>query len=154
MQNIEYRIANITDYKKLLDLRLGLVREYDDIESMNKEEFSKEFKKFLEDEIGKNYTIFVATKGNEIISNIYLGIINRIPSPIKDGKSIGYITNVYTKKEYRNKGIGAKLMDFVIDYAKKEDCEVLFVWPSEGAITYYHRAGFSGENAIMERGLR
>lgn len=135
-------------------MRWGLVGEYDDIESMNKEEFSIEFMKFLEEETGKNYTAFVATIENEIISNIYLGILSRTPSPIKDGKSIGYITNVFTKKEYRNKGIGGKLMDSVIDYAKNDDCEVLFVWPSEGSITYYQRAGFSGENEIMQRGLR
>lgn len=152
--NLEYRIASESDYEDLLELRWGLISMYDDVSSYNKDEFAYEFKQFLCDELGNNYNAFVAVKDNEVISNIYLGILNRVPSPIKDGKSIGYITNVFTKEKYRNLNIGSELINYVIEYAKSQDCEVLFVWPSEGALTYYQRAGFTVENEIMEKALK
>ncbi len=50
---------------------------------------------------------FVAVKNEEIVSAIQ--VMSR------DGK-FGYVSNAYTEKEYRNKGIGAELIKFIRKY--------------------------------------
>jgi hypothetical protein len=39
-------------------------------------------------------------------------------------------------------------------WARDEDLELLIVYPSEGAVTFYERAGFCAENDVMELTLR
>lgn len=148
-----YRIAAEEDFLQLAELRWKHVEEEEDISAINKAIFFKKYINFLNNEIGKTYTCFVADENGKIISNIYLGMITKTPKPNNDVKSIGYITNVHTYAEYRNKGIGSRLMQEVKKYAEQQGCELLFVWPSTRAVPYYERAGFNYDNDIMECGL-
>jgi hypothetical protein len=34
------------------------------------------------------------------------------------------------------------------------DLDTLIVWPSEESVTFYERAGFTGENEVLEHLLR
>ncbi len=47
-----------------------------------------------------------------------------------------------------------RLLSKVIEWAKAEDLELLIVYPSERAISFYERAGFTAENDVMELTLR
>jgi hypothetical protein len=45
-------------------------------------------------------------------------------------------------------------MDKVNKWAEEKDFELLIVWPSEEAVRFYERKGFSNQNEIMEKILR
>lgn len=45
-------------------------------------------------------------------------------------------------------------MKRLTDWAKDEDLELLIVYPSDKAVTFYQRAGFYSENDVMELRLR
>ena len=77
-----------------------------------------------------------------------------VPRPCRIRDQFGYLTNSYTKYAYRNKDIGSKLLQAVKDWAKAEDFELLIVYPSEQAVSFYERAGFDTENEVMELRLR
>jgi len=62
---------------------------------------------------------------------------------------MGYLSNVFTQKQYRGQGIGAKLMDAVKEYAREMNCIRLFVWPSPLARGWYERNGFSDEKPVL-----
>src|SRR3712207_8062862 len=47
---------------------------------------------------------------SEIVSHIFIHKIDMIPRPCKIHDQFGYITNNYTKPDYRNKGIGSELI--------------------------------------------
>jgi GNAT superfamily N-acetyltransferase len=66
----------------------------------------------------------------------------------------GYVTNVYTRPEYRGLNIGSKLMDYVKDWATEIDFEILIVWPSSKAVNFYERKGFKSDNDVMELVIR
>ncbi len=87
-------------------------------------------------------------------SHIFVHKIELIPRPCKIRDHFGYLTNNYTKPACRNRGIGSELMQRVKDWAKDEDLELLIVYPSEEAVTFYERAGFYSENDVMELRLR
>jgi GNAT superfamily N-acetyltransferase len=60
------------------------------------------------------------------------------------GKPGIYIEDLYVKPQYRGKGIGKALISFIIELAKKRNCErvewVVLNW-NEPAINFYNNAG-------------
>ncbi len=52
------------------------------------------------------------------------------------------MTNVFTIKEYRNKGIGSKLLTTINEWTKENSYEFIIVWPSDDSINYYKKNGY------------
>ena len=153
---MQYRIATEEDLSQLSQLRWDF-RHEDGSEQpvVSYDEFLEKCHKFLKHGLESGYqTYWVAEREGEIIAQIFVHKIELVPRPCKPQDQFGYITNNYTKPAYRSQGIGSKLMEHVIEWAKKEDFELLIVYPSEEAVTYYERAGFSSDNDVMERQLR
>ena len=154
---MEIRIAKKDDFEELANMKWEHLREDDvdynenNLEGCNRNEFVKKFVQFLNNDT--SYKIFVAVEDNVIVSSMFLCLIPKLPKPIQNSKYIGYLTNVYTKKEYRNKGIGTMLLEYIKNYAKKEESELLFVFPSDNSIKWYERNGFNKENEIYQATL-
>jgi RimJ/RimL family protein N-acetyltransferase len=148
---MEFRIAGEEDIDSLSEMRW--IHSYHENNEFNvsKEEFMKECGKFLKKgmEMG-NWVYWVAEDKGQIVSNIYIQKIKKVPKPHKLNAEIGYITNVHTKEKYRNMGIGTQLLKKVIEWAKTTEIELLFLWPSKRAAAFYERAGFSSQNEIIE----
>lgn len=151
---MEIRMAQEQDYPQLAEMK-WLHCEEDDrdyreetLVGADRDLFIAEFEKFLDEH--KEYRIFVAGDGEMIASAMFVYMIPKTPKPNRAGRYIAYLTNVYTREEYRNKGIGTDLLAYIKDYLRKETCELLFVWPSDNSVAWYTRNGFSGENDILE----
>ena len=154
---MEMRMAKDQDFTQLAEMK-WLHCEEDDIDyhentllGVDKTIFFKEFMDFLSKH--REYKIFVACNGDIIASAMFVYLIPKTPKPNGKSKYIAYLTNVYTKKEYRNKKIGAELLGYIKEQLAKERCELLFVWPSSKSVDWYCRNGFRSENEIMECGL-
>jgi RimJ/RimL family protein N-acetyltransferase len=149
--NMIYRLATEKDIPMLSEMRWQHEYEEEDQFDISKEDFIKECNLFLIDGL-KNGTwdYWIAEEKDIIISNIYISRIRKVPKPQKLFAEIGYVTNVHTKAEFRNKGIGTELIKKVKQWALDNKMELLFVWPSERSINFYERQGFSMQNEIME----
>ena len=153
-QKMELRLAGEQDYIQLAELK-WLHGEEDDMDygennlaGADKNLFTKEFVGFLQEH--KEYLIFVAADGDIVASAMFVYMIPKVPKPNGKAKYIAYLTNVYTRKEYRNQGIGTELLSYIKGYLAEQKCELLFVWPSEKSMNWYERNGFSLENEIFE----
>ena len=153
---MNYRMATIGDLHQLSELRWDFrMEDGDELPVVSKAEFIEACTLFLERGLNNGYhTFWLAEENGEIVSHIFIHKIDMIPRPCKIHDQFGYITNNYTKPAYRNKGIGSELMKRVTDWAKDEDLELLIVYPSDRAVTFYQRAGFYSENDVMEIRLR
>ena len=60
---------------------------------------------------------FIETDGKAVAAAGF-----RFEEMLYRGKSI-YVDDLVTLPEYRSKGVGGKLMDWIIDYARKNNCE-------------------------------
>jgi GNAT superfamily N-acetyltransferase len=60
-----------------------------------------------------------------------------------------YITNMYTKPDYRNKGIAAELLNTVIGEAKSRGYKVIRLHASAQGKSIYEKAGFSDTDGYM-----
>lgn len=153
---MHYRMATEKDLAQLAELRWDF-RAEDDAEQpvVSREAFVEACTEFLRRGLNSGYhTYWIAELEGEIVSQVFIHRIDLVPRPCKLQDQFGYITNNYTKPAHRNQGIGAELMRSVKRWARDEDLELLIVYPSEEAVTFYERAGFSAENDVMELKLR
>ena len=151
---MEIRLANEADYNELALMKWEHGAEddidYDEhnLDGVNKDEFVDEFVAFLKSH--KEYEIIVAEVNGIVVSAMFVYLISELLKPNGNAKYIAYLTNVYTKKEYRNKGIGTQMMNYIKSYLIEKKCELLFAWPSDNSIAWYQRNGFNGDNEIFE----
>ena len=116
--------------------------------------FIKTYVRYLEDEtaLGR-IKVFCAAEGETIIGSVNLVLVPKSPKPDRPASKIGYVTNTYVLPEYRNGGIGTRLLENLEAYARDNSVELIIVWPSTRSVPYYERAGYSGQNEILEKRL-
>lgn len=154
---MELRMAQEKDYMQIAEMK-WLHCEEDDADYNTTNLAGADKNKFLEEFIGflnehKEYKVFVAGDNDVVISSMMVYVIPKTPKPNRKQKYISYLTNVYTLKEYRNKKIGTELLTYIKEYLAEEDCELIFVWPSENSVNWYSRNDFKQENEIFECSL-
>ena len=148
------RIADETDYNELALMKWEHGAEDDidygehNLDGADKAKFVAEFVDFLKTH--KEYRIFVAEENSMVVSAMFVYLIHKLPKPNGNAKYIAYLTNVYTKAEYRNKGIGTQILNYIKNDLIDKKCELLFAWPSDNSVNWYNRNNFSSDNDIVE----
>ncbi len=143
------RKANKMDIDKIVQIRIEQQKaiwkdEYDD-----KYNLVNTTKKYLEKHLNNDFYAFIEEKGNDIIAICCLQVVEYIPQCNDNGKH-GYICNVYTSDDFRNKGIQTNLLKKVINFAKENNlCELNLATDSEKAISIYKKLGFEFDNLTM-----
>ena len=73
-----------------------------------------------------------------------------MPSPDNLTGTNGYLMNIYTLPEYRGKGVGRKIIEFLIEDAKRRGTEKIYLESSKGAKHLYEEIGFSDMQDYMK----
>lgn len=141
---MKIRLAEAKDLKQLIKMRWNFTIE-DDESKRNEsfDEFETECQGFLEHALkSRQWFIWVVEENGKIVSHIYIELIQKVPRPGRITHPFAYMTNVYTVPEYRNKGIGSKLLRTINHWIKENNYEFVIVWPSDEAIPYYKKNGY------------
>jgi len=93
------------------------------------------------DKISKdpNYVIYVAEYNGEIIGATTLLIEQKF---IHNGGKVGHIEDVVVRKEHQGKGVGKKIVNALLKYAKKKGCYKTILDCSDELIPFYESIGF------------
>ncbi|GAA5416844.1 hypothetical protein Pryu01_01883 [Paraliobacillus ryukyuensis] len=146
------RLAEAKDIDQLIKMRWDMTVEYDP--SKNEafyEAFKKEFHTFLAHALTSNqWFIWVAEDEERIASHIFIELIHKVPRPGRVTYPFAYMTNVYTIPEYRNEGVGSKVIQTINNWIKANNYEFVIVWPSDQAINYYKKNGYIPSTEPME----
>lgn len=151
---ITLRTATENDFFQLAEMKWLHCEEDDrdyneqNLLGVDRETFLKDFISFLNHQ--KDYTIFVAADKDVIASAMFVHLIPKIPKPNSDVRFIAYLTNVFTRREYRNQKIGTDLLSYIKSALRQQHCELIFAWPSEKSIPFYTHNDFREENDIVE----
>ena len=81
---------------------------------------------------------------------MFIYLVPKVPNPNGNSEYIAYLTKVFTKEEYRSKGIGTKMLNYIKEYLKNLKCELIFALPSENSVKWYNSNDFTTNNEIME----
>lgn len=152
--NLVIRQATERDFGQLAEMKWQHGAEDDldygehNLDGVDKAAFLAEFAAFLRAD--RHYHIYVADDNGVIASAMFVCLIPKLPKPNGRAKSIAYLTNVFTRAAYRSQGIGTRLLTYIKKELAAQQCELLFVWPSDNSADWYARNGFSPENEIFE----
>ena len=148
------RLASEKDYPAVAKMRWLHAVEDDKVygekntKNVDAQEYISKVIEFLN--VNKDYRVFIAEENGIITASMFIYLVPKIPIPNGSSEYIAYLTKVFTKEEYRNKGIGTEMLNYIKEYLKKINCELIFAWPSDNSIEWYNRNGFTNENEIME----
>ena len=90
------------------------------------------------------WSVWVAEIAGEIVSHVFIGLVDKIPRPTPEPRWLGYLTNVYTTPAFRSLGLGGGVLEAAKSWVGEQDIELLIVWPSDGSVGFYRRHGFVG----------
>src|SRR5574344_2630642 len=110
---MEIRQLHKDDLKSLLELYIQLDDGNKELNVENSESVWKEI------EENKNIRYIGAVDNGKVVSTCYLVII---PNLTHFGRSICFIENVVTDKEYRRQGLGKRVIQNAIESAKENNC--------------------------------
>jgi len=128
----------------LLTGETAILARYKNPKKTLKKEFDNYFK-------GKKYTIFVAEESKKLIGYI-CGSVQRKTGKVYNKE--GHIEDLYIVKERRNKGVGTKLIEVMINEFSKLKCTHLSIASYSQnikAISLYRRLGYKDHILILKK---
>ncbi len=151
---MDYRLAKLEELPQLARMRWALWLEDGQAPAQQDQRvFMESFVAWLEPRFLSSWFVWCAVDDDAVVSHIYIQRIEKLPKPSAPEDAFGYLTNVYTKPAFRNRGIGAALLQHVAPWALAANLEFLVLWPSETSTPFWTRAGFS-DNASLLREIR
>lgn len=139
---MEHRIASKEDLPGILELYRQLTPDDPPLEP----ERAQNIWDAIESRDDIRY--FVAVDGVEVVSSCNIAIV---PNLTRNGASWAVIENVVTDDAHRRRGIGKRLMEMAIDFAKSRGCYKVCLLSNStraGAHKFYEELGFSGTSKV------
>ena len=149
---MEYRIATTDDIEELMDIRLEMLRIVNDLKE--NQSFSDELiacsRKYFID--GNQETCLAFDNGVAIgcASISYIEVMPTFSHPT--GKR-AHLMNVYTRAEYRRQGIARKMVQMLIDNAKRKGVSEISLDATESGRSLYESLGFNTSDECMVMNL-
>ena len=117
------------------------------------EDFLHEFRGFATEVLvdGSPWRAWVLEGRDRLIACVWFQLVEKVPHPSRGRweRPIGYVTNMYVEPDLRNEGLGARLMEQVLAFAREREVAEIVVWPSPRSVPFYRRAGFDAEEAPL-----
>jgi len=144
---MQKRIANIKDVPVLVELRKKQLIDEGQSPVLNIDKQLAEY--FTSAITDGSFVSWVMEVDSEIIASSGVCFYTLPPHYNNPTGEVAYITNMYTKPEYRRKGIAAELLNMVIDEAKKREHKIIRLHASEDGKSVYAKAGFNDSHGFM-----
>ena len=146
---MEYRKAGKDDVAQLVELRKKqLVDEGACADSNIDAALAEYFSSSLNN---KNLVVWLAIEGRQIIGTAGVCFFQYPPNFTNTTGKVAYITNVYTKNEFRNQGTATKLLEFIMEEIKLEGCIFVRLHASAQGKKLYERLGFEDAHGFMTK---
>ena len=145
---MEVKKTDSSDIEILMDIRLEMLRVVNGLEenaSFDKVlvESSREY--FLN---GDQTTVF-AMEGGKIAGCATLSYMNLMPTFDHPTGKRAHLMNVYTRKEFRRRGVGSLMVNFLIEEAKSRGVTEISLDATEMGHPLYKSLGFNENDAGM-----
>jgi len=154
--NLFIKSLGINDLEELLKIRMEVLSnvfalEKKDISKEDWEVIRKENEIYYREELEKNGHFAIALyEGDDFVGSGGLCLYKELPSPDNRSGKCAYLMNIYVRKEYRRRGIAAKICNKLIDKAKKEGIKKIYLESSDMAIDLYKSLGFEEMNGYFK----
>jgi len=129
-----------------MDLFRGFLTSLDSLKKASDLNEDKAKDVFNKIKSNPNHIVFVVILDDKVVGSTTLLIE---PKFIHQGGKVGHIEDVVIAKEVQGSGIGEKLINFILDYAKKNDCYKTILDCSDDVKPFYEKIGFKKHSNSM-----
>lgn len=135
--------ADINDLDSLVKLRIEyLIEDYGDISENQLTQISEKLPDYYLRHLNKDFFAYVCREEEKIISCCFLYITEKPSNPAFINGKTGTVLNVYTKPEYRKKGIAGKLIRLLISDSEKMGLDFVELKATDAGYNLYKSIGF------------
>ena len=148
MNKIIYRKTTKADMKILMKLRLEMLREVNGLsgEYEYDENFILESRRYFES--GEQTTV-IASDGETLVGCASLSYTWIMPTFSHPTGNRAHLMNVYTRADYRRRGISKKMVEILIDEAKENGVTEISLDATEMGRPLYESLGFKASDSCM-----
>ena len=125
----------------------SLIKLYEQLDGANVDFTVEAARAIWKSEIegNKNIKYFGAVQDGKVVSTCFCLII---PNLTRIGSSACFVENVVTDKSFRGQGLGRKIMEMAIAFARERDCYKVILESAsfrKEAHQFYRNLGFDGD---------
>lgn len=144
MSSISYRLATPKDVQQLVELRILMQVEVNGLTNLDvTTAYLDKVIDYFEGLVGTDkYSSVIALEDNYIVAAAGVCIYEKPPSITGGSGIVGYVTNVYTRNEYRGRGIATQLMKDLNELARKKKVEKLHLGATAEGVGIYKSLGY------------
>ena len=135
--------ADQDDINELVDLRMEYLSEdYDEVSQEKLDTISGNLPPFFREHLNKSVIVFVCRDEAMIAGCCFLYISEPPSNPSFVNGRIGIVLNVYTRPQYRRKGIARKLLEMLLAESEKLDLDYVELKSTDEGYNLYLSLGF------------
>lgn len=97
---------------------------------------------------------WVAEEQDSIVGHIWVHVFEKVPNPLSEAETHGYITNMYVCPSARGSSIGTRLLAAALDACAAVRVDSVILWATPPSRSLYARHGFGTSNVLMELSAR
>lgn len=153
MSEIRYIITTGSDIELLMQVRLEMLREVNDLpgDYVYDEAFMAESRRYFEN---GDQTTVIALDDGKVAGCASLSYIRIMPTFDHPTGARAHLMNVYTKSEHRRRGIAKRMIEMLICEAKEKGVTEISLDATEMGRPLYEALGFEASRAGMVMELR
>tara|TARA_Y100001970_G_scaffold212192_1_gene259113 strand:+ start:634 stop:1068 length:435 start_codon:yes stop_codon:yes gene_type:complete len=139
-------IFNIKDIELTEDKYNQIINLYSNFNKIDKQKLTYIILKKTIESLNDNHKIFLYMENGKILGSITLLIEKKI---IHNGGLAAHIEDFVVLKEHHNKGIGKKLLGYVLEISKKYNCYKCILDCNDLLESYYNQFDFTKKGLYM-----
>lgn len=140
---MDYSKAKIEHIDQLVQLRLDyLAEDHGSLCPQESEQIASRLPDYYQKHLNNDLFVYICCDGNEIVSCVFLLVTEKPSNPdFLNGKT-GSLLNVYTKPEHRHNGYAKRLLEMMLNDAKKMELDFVELKATEDGYGLYKTVGF------------
>ena len=146
--NITYRKLTEQELDLFIEMRIAQLREEGAKEEIDLAPALKEYyHRHMADD---TFVSWIALDNGTIIGTSGMSIVEKPPYFGCPSGKIGLLSSMFTRMEYRRKGIAKELLSRVVDEARKRGCGTVQITASDMGVFLYSSFGFTKNDHFMQ----
>ncbi|MBR1384641.1 MAG: GNAT family N-acetyltransferase [Ruminococcus sp.] len=135
--------ADTDDIKELVELRIAyLLEDHGGIPQSSLSLIAEKLPEYFREHLNNDLLVFVCRNENSIVSCCFLYISEKPPNPSFISGKTGTVLNVYTRPQFRRKGIAAELIRALLKEAKAKELDYVELKATDAGYGFYKSLGF------------
>jgi ribosomal protein S18 acetylase RimI-like enzyme len=144
MEKFIYRTANKKDINFITKIRIEVLKAANNLENnvIMDNVFNETYRYYLNNLGNNNHITYLAFDNNEFIGCGSICFYTIMPTYNNQTGKKAYIMNMYTRENYRRKGVGKNILSLLINEAKNKGIKQIQLEATETGKYLYRNYGF------------